>query len=183
MSGIEIMAAISLATAAAGAAAAAKAQSQAAKADTEAAQFQAQEAEKQAGRQRAVAQFEAGNEREKKDSLLSEQQARFAASGGGVTGSALEVMGETARQGDYNAELRLWEGEQKARGSEDSAIQSLFADSQRRSARPIQRASTILDGVGKIASIAAQSRYLTSPSAESAHYYGGGGSETQASLK
>lgn len=66
----------------------------------------------------AVASRQAEYQRRKSAYLVSQQRAQFAASGGGLGGSAAEIMASTELQGDYNAELELWSGQEKKRGAD-----------------------------------------------------------------
>jgi len=107
--------------------------------------------ERRANEDRAVSQHQAEEQRKKTKSLISQQQAAYAASGGGTGGSASEVIGSTAGQGEYNAELELWQGEQKARGLDDQASLERFAAKQKRKALPLKIGATVLTGASKVA--------------------------------
>jgi hypothetical protein len=150
MSGLEFLAfglpeAIGLAgtaVSAGGALMAADAQSSALKAEAAA-------AERRASEERAIAQKKAEDERKKAAALKSQQQAAYAASGGGIEAgdSATEVMAETGKQGEYNAELQLWQGEEAAKGQEFSAAAKRAAASSAKTAGFVNAGSTILSGV------------------------------------
>lgn len=84
--------------------------------------------------------------------LLSQQQAEFGHSGGGVGGSAGVVMGETGRRGLENSNLEVWQGENRARGFEDEAAIQRWGAKRRRAAIPLEVGSAILTGSSKIAS-------------------------------
>ncbi len=107
--------------------------------------------ERRAGEERAVAQHQAERRRKEAAALQSQQQARFAASGGGFGGSAADVMAETAGRGEYNSELELWSGEQRARGLEDQSAITRFAAKQQKKALPFKLGATVLTGASKIA--------------------------------
>ncbi len=112
---------------------------------------QAQQDQAKAGAERAAASAKAEQENKKKEALLSAQQARFGASGGGTTGTAAEVMGDTAAQGNYNAEMQLWSGNEKANGYIDDANQKLADAGNVQSALPLQIGSQIITGASKFA--------------------------------
>lgn len=104
--------------------------------------------------ERAVSQQQAERRRKEASRLLSKQQTMFAASGGGLTGSAEDVMLETAVEGDLNARIEQMAGEERARGIDDNARAKLWeaeskrrAGSERRKASWLEAGSTILQGV------------------------------------
>lgn len=99
--------------------------------------------------ERAVASVQAERRQKAAERLVSEQRARFAASGGGLGGSAAEVMAETEEKGAYNSALEMWQGEEKARGLEDSAAIARAASKAQRSALPFKIGATILTGGAK----------------------------------
>jgi len=118
-----------------------------------------------AGQQRAVAQRRAEERQDEARRLVAKQNARFAASGGGTEGSAAAIMGETVKQGDYNAELELWQGKEKGRAhlanAYDADTQATItraganarveAAKNARGGTYLNMAGTILSGVGKVA--------------------------------
>lgn len=119
------------------------AQQQQLQAEAEQRELQARAAEanaaaldKKAGEQRAAAQAQAAVERKKAAVQLSQQRARFAASGAGLDGSALDVLGATAALGQTNSGLRLWSGEGEA------AATGFDADQQRYQAGMLRFAKT-----------------------------------------
>lgn len=126
--------------------------------------YEAQGLRRQADETRAVSQAKAAEQQRKTDQVMGEQRARFASSGGGVEGSALGIMGDTAKRGKYLSDLRLWEGEQQARGIDDRAVLKQAAGDAAQDALPLQLGSTILQGASSMMGTAAKSGSLRSPS-------------------
>lgn len=97
--------------------------------------------------ERAVSQQQAERRRKEAGRLLSKQQALFAASGGGLGGSAEDVMLETAVEGDLNARIEQMAGEERARGIDDNARAKLWeAESRRRAGREKSKAAWLEAG-------------------------------------
>lgn len=89
-----------------------------------AADFEAKQMEQKAGEERAAAQREAAQDRKEAELANSRAQALAAASGGGVGADAptiVKIMSDTAGQGELNAGMRIYGGENRARGLMDSA--------------------------------------------------------------
>lgn len=140
------------------------------------AEIEANAIEKAAGQQRAAAQQAAELEGRKAAMLSSKQQAQLAASGADISGSAIDLLGQTAQQGELNSELRLWEGENNARAYEQQAASRRAGASTARysastmqltdSSLPWRMASGILTGVSS-----AGAQFLKQPKAPSGGYY------------
>lgn len=78
--------------------------------------------ERKAGEERAASQRAAIEKRSETDRMMSRQKALAAAGGAGVVNpSILDIYGETAQQGEYNAQTELYGGESRARGQLDQA--------------------------------------------------------------
>ncbi len=128
----------------------------AANAEAAAQEANARALEKKAMEERAVASVEASKKMDEQKRLVSEQTARFAASGGGVGGgpgfanSATTVIRETEKEGLHNSRLAAWEGEQKGRGYEDQAAIARFSAAQKKKAAGIGAGAAILSGFSKI---------------------------------
>lgn len=91
------------------------------------AEFEAKQAERASAEERAAGVRASQDRREKTAFLLSEQKAKAASSGGGVTNpTILDIMGETAQEGDYLARSDVAAGENKARGLLDQAAASRY---------------------------------------------------------
>jgi hypothetical protein len=78
---------------------------------------------------------------------MSQQRARLAASGAGLGGTAAEIVADTEAKGDYNAELELWQGQQRAAAAMDDAKLSLYKNKQESAALPFKIGSQIITGV------------------------------------
>lgn len=114
--------------------------------------LEAQNAVARARSERIVAQQKAEKESREKEFLIAKQRAAFGSSGGGMGGSAGQVIADTEGQGMFNSELQLWQGEQRAAGYEDQAKAAQFETKLARSALPFKLGSTILNGVTKFKS-------------------------------
>lgn len=143
MSGLETIALVAgTALSAAGAIQQGKAQEAALKA-----QAQAQEA--RAKEERAVASREAAKRAERAKQVLSRQQAVAAASGAGATDkTVLDIMSETAAEGDVQSRTALYEGEMRGRGLEYQAAIDRMNARQAKLSGFINAGSTVLSGVG-----------------------------------
>ena len=82
-----------------------------------AAEYQADAAKVAVGQERAAAQQAAALERRQARYLVSRGIAGAAASGGAVTDpTVINVLGDLAAEGEYNAARAIYEGEERARG-------------------------------------------------------------------
>lgn len=105
------------------------------KAQQQATDYQAQQAVVQAGQERAAAQRRAIAQRRATDRVQSNLQARAAASGGGALDpSVIDISGDIAQEGEYRALSALYEGEDRARGLENSASLRRYEGSASRAA-------------------------------------------------
>jgi hypothetical protein len=148
------MSAISMVVMVAAAAASAAAQKQQADAQANMQNAEAASQEQRAGQERAAAQRVADQKRKEGDRLTSVAQAGAAASGGGVDtpGSSItEVMGDVAQKARNNADVALYEGEEKGRGLEyAAAIKRTSADAAIQGGN-MGAFATVLKGVGGLA--------------------------------
>jgi hypothetical protein len=117
-------------------------QQQAAKAEQAQAEFQAKQYEQKAGQDRAMAQRRAQEERRQGQLAISRAQA--IAGGGGLDDSVLDITGDIAAEGEYNALGAIYEGEQSALGSEMQAKGLRMQGKAARRAANFKSASTIL---------------------------------------
>lgn len=86
------------------------------------AQYQADQQEAQGKEELAASQRQAEQQRREADLVMSRQQALAAASGGGASDpTIIQLMTETASQGELNAQGSLYGGEQRKRGLYDQA--------------------------------------------------------------
>lgn len=125
-------------------------------ADASNAQAAAKDAEAQAQlrkglQENAVKQREAADKDRQFKTVLSNQQAGFASSGGGVgTGSALTVATDTASRGILGRDASLWEGAEAQAGRQNQANVNAFeADSYRQAAKT-QALSGVISGVSGV---------------------------------
>lgn len=87
-----------------------------------AAQYQARQMEQQAGQERASAQRKSIEERRRAQLASSRALALSAASGAGASDpTVIDIMGDLAGEGEYRALSAMYEGEEKARGSQMGA--------------------------------------------------------------
>lgn len=84
------------------------------------AQWQAKQLEARAGQERASAQRMALEER--RQARLAMSRAQAVAGGGAGDESVLELTGDIAGEGEYNALTSIYEGEESARGRETQAM-------------------------------------------------------------
>ena len=93
-----------------------------AKAQQQALEYQAKQAEINAGQERASAQRRAMEER-RQAGLASSRAKALAAAGGGtlLDPSVVNIMGDLAAEGEYNADVAMYEGEERARDLETGA--------------------------------------------------------------
>ena len=80
--------------------------------------------------------------------LLGKQAAAFAQSGGGLDGSAADVMKQSATYAELDALTLRYEGDMRARGFENEARMERFAGKQARKAGYFKAAGSILSGAG-----------------------------------
>lgn len=95
-------------------------------------------------RQQAAAREEA--QRRQADRVLGSQRAALAQSGGGMGGSALGVMKQSAAEAELDALMIRYEGDIRARGFDAQAEQERFAARNAKKAGYWQAAGTILGG-------------------------------------
>lgn len=99
-------------------------QGQAAKA---AGEFEGKQRERQAAEERAASQREAIGKRAEAERVMSRGKALAASSGAGVvTPSILDIYGDVAQEGEYNAQTAIYGGESRARGQIDAANAARF---------------------------------------------------------
>lgn len=111
---------------------------------------EAQEQRRKGIQEDAAKQQEASQREYEMKRVLSDQRAGFAASGGGIDGSAAVVAGETAQKGIFNRDATLWEGAEAKAGREAQArMRELEAQALRKSAKT-QMISGVLGGVSNV---------------------------------
>lgn len=95
-------------------------------------------------RQQAVAREEA--KRRETAGILGRQRAFFAQSGGGMGGSAADVMQESAINAELDALTLRYEGDLRARGFESEAAMEKFKGKQAKRAGYMNAVGSILSG-------------------------------------
>jgi hypothetical protein len=146
-------------------------QMQAGKAANANAKFQAAQMEQQAGQERASSQRQAIAERRQANIMQSNAQASAAASGGGATDpTVLNITGNLAKEGEYNALSALFAGEERARGQELQATSTRMQGKQAKKQGMISGISTIIGG-----SASAYSKYSPAPATGTVGTAGVGG--------
>ena len=124
---------------------AANEQRKAGKAQGKLSQFEAQQLEQKAGQQRAVSQRKADTERRRARYAESRALALAAASGGGASDpSVVNIMAGIAGEGEMAANVALYEGEERARGSEMSATAKRFSGAQAKKASYVKAGTTLM---------------------------------------
>ncbi len=114
----------------------------------QAAQANAAAAERRAGEENAAATREAARRSQQTAMILSRQQALAASSGGGATDSTiLGLMGDVAKEGQYQQDSAIYAGESKGANLEDEAALQRWKGGQARTAGYIGAGSSVLSGV------------------------------------
>lgn len=110
-----------------------------------AAKFEAAQMTQQAGQERAASQRQAIEQRRQAGLANSRVTAVAAASGAGATdASVLDIQGDNAATGEYNALSALYSGEEKARGLEMGAVAKRYEGANAAQAGKMQAVGTIL---------------------------------------
>jgi hypothetical protein len=120
--------------------------------------FKALQEEQAAQESRAVGQRAALEKRREARFLTSKLQARAAASGGAADDpGVIDLAGDIAERGEYDALMEMFKGENRARGLEDSATgsrmtgEAAYAEGQaKRDAAELSAMGTIISGAGSM---------------------------------
>jgi hypothetical protein len=120
-------------------------QGQAAKAS---AQFNAQVANQNAQAARAQSLMQQQQQQREQYKRLGAIRAAQGASGGTMEGSALDVLGETAAQGELERQNIAYRGEMAARGYGNTASLDLFGGKQAAQAGTLTAIGTVAKGAG-----------------------------------
>lgn len=91
--------------------------------------------------------------------ILGQQRAAFAQSGGGMGGSAADVMHQSSVNGELDALTLRYEGDLRARGLEAGATQERFAGKQAQTQGYMQAVGTILGGASRYGEYKAGQEY------------------------
>ena len=124
----------------------------------QAAEFTARQQKMGAREARSVGQLAMFEKRKETDLLQSKLQARAAASGGGATDpGVVNLTGDIAQRGEYQALTEMYKGESKARGLVDAAMASqmqgaaaLAEGEAKKRAATMSAVGTILGGAGSM---------------------------------
>lgn len=155
--GLTALAALGTAASAVGTVVGASAAEEQGKNADRAAQMQALALQREAREKEAAAQRRAITEQTKADLVLSRQQAVAAASGGGATDpTVLDIMGNTAQQGRYNADSALYEGAAAGQSLDEQAALTRYRGQQARRAGRINSMTTVLSGMSNFATSASR---------------------------
>ena len=119
--------------------AAGRAAQQAALARQQALEHQARQARQNAGQERAASQRAAVEQRRQGRFLSSKALARAAASGAGTGGNVENILGDIGAEGEFRALNELFIGEERARGLEFQADLKVFEGNQEARAGEIAR--------------------------------------------
>lgn len=155
MSGAEpllLLAAASSAISAAGAIRSGNAQKASADYSAKLAQQGAEVELQQAGEREAA-------QRRQASQVLGAQRAALAQSGGGLGGSAADIMQQSSTNAELDALTTRYEGELRARGMQAGAVADQFSGKMARTAGYMQAASSILSGMGNYASSSADAKF------------------------
>ena len=115
-----------------------------------AANYNARIAENNAIAARQAAAAEASRERDRAMRLLGAQRAAYGKGGVQMSGSALDVAGDTAAQAELDALTILYGGEARARASEADAAAQRFQGNAASRASYSQAGSSLLTGGSRI---------------------------------
>jgi hypothetical protein len=115
------------------------------KAAESAGRFEAAQMNQQAGQERAASQRVAIEQRRRANLAISKSRAISAGSGAGASDpSVLNIEGNLAGEGEYNALSAIYQGEEAGRGYETGATAKRFEGQQKRQASMIGAGSTIM---------------------------------------
>lgn len=112
-----------------------------AKSQESALEYQARQQERKAGEERAVAQRQAQEQR--RQAVLAISRAQAVTGGGSTDDGVLDLVGDIAAEGEYNALTALYEGEERGLGREMQASGYRMEGANARSAANWKSASTV----------------------------------------
>lgn len=114
------------------------------------AKFNAKIADENAQSARAQSAMQQQQQDRENYKRLGAIRANQGASGGTMEGSALDVLGETAAQGELEKQNIGYRGEMQARGFTNTASLDLFGGKQAEKAGNIQAGSELLKGASSV---------------------------------
>lgn len=116
----------------------------------QAAEFEAKQAERAGAEERAAASREMLDQRRRTNYVISKQTANAAASGAGTSNpTILDIIGDTAQEGAYQAKTIQATGENRARGRLDQAAASRFGGKAAKAKGDAAWAGSLLEGFGE----------------------------------
>lgn len=95
--------------------------------------------------------YEALDADKEREQVTSNQRARFAASGGGVDGTAKYVMDKTNQRGAFKRDMVIWQGKSMKRQREVNAMQLERESEALESAAKMSQLSGIVNGISGVA--------------------------------
>lgn len=111
------------------------------------ADYQAAQMKIQAGQERAAAQRKALSALHEKDLVQSKAQANAAGSGAGALDpSVVDIMGDLEQQGQYNANVATYEGEDRGRNLESGAALKIYEGKQAKAAGNTKAIGALISG-------------------------------------
>lgn len=117
------------------------------------ADYQAKQMAVNAGQERAAAQRKAFEERRRGTLAQSKAQAVAAASGGGsLDPSIVDIMGDLEGEAQYNSNVALYEGEERARDLETGASIKRYEGAQARAAGKYEKRASTIKAAGSLLS-------------------------------
>ena len=108
--------------------------------------------ERRATEERAVAQRTAAERRRETDRVIGRQIALAAASGAGFGPSVIDLVGDTAARGEYQAQGEMYTGESRARNLETRAGLARYQGDAAFSGSILEGVGTVAVGLGRAAS-------------------------------
>lgn len=115
------------------------------------ANYRAQQAEIQAGQERASSQRAMIEELRQMRLVQSKAQSAAAASGAGALDpSVIDIMGDLETEGRYRANVKRYEGEDRARDLENSAVLARYEGKNAKKAGNLKAISTLASGASSM---------------------------------
>ena len=102
-----------------------------------------------AGQERAGSQREAQDTRRQLDIAQSNLLAAASAGGGGADAGVQDIAGDLEREGELRAQMKLFEGEDRARGLESKANLTQYEGKLAKTAAQTKAFSSLLSGAGQ----------------------------------
>ena len=118
-----------------------------------AAEFEAAQLDAAAAEEKAAAGREAAQKRKERDFVMSRQQAVAAESNlGALDETVLDLAGDVAQEGEYQARMSQYGGDQRASGRRAQAQAARMSGKAAKTGSYLSAAGTIMGGIGSFAS-------------------------------